>query len=485
MSEPAVHNKCSRHGCSLFIWLGVLLACLPVATVFAEPPNDPYYHSSGAWGQDAPDLWGLRHIGFTSPSSGESAWSLETGQTNPVIVAVIDSGIDYYHPDINPNTIWRNAAETPNGIDDDNDGYVDDLIGWNFVSDNNNPWDDAGHGTLVSGIIAAASDNGIGITGINWGARIMPLKVLNFSGAGRSSGIAEAIFYAVKHGARVINLSLGGQQISETERLAVDYAYKQGVLVVVAAGNSAENTKTYGLASLPNVIAVGASDVNDKRAGFSNWGEAVDIVAPGVNVLSLRARRTDVSLVSGQKNYKPGADFVGPEAKYYHATGTSFAAPYVTGVASLLFAHNPQLTPDQVKRMILQSARDIDVPGIDQFTGYGLVDAHAALQADPEFFIQCHISGVKVVREHGKLYVQVHGDVGADKLGKAWIELGKGEEPSKWKKISDNMTKPVQHGAITNLEVKHFKGGKQWTLRLIVEHKNGKRREQHFLLNLG
>ena len=139
----------------------------------------------------------------------------------------------------------------------------------------------------------------------------------------------------------------------------------------------------------------------------------------------------------------------------------------------------------QVRRMILQSARDIDTPGVDQFTGYGLLDAVAALKTDPEFFVAAHIEGVSVVQKDGAPHVRVTGSADADRFDRAWIEIGAGENPKKWTKVSRKIKKPVRNGTLDDLEAKHFGGAKQWTLRVITRHKNGKQRENRFLLKLG
>ncbi|MFQ5636249.1 MAG: S8 family serine peptidase, partial [Gammaproteobacteria bacterium] len=343
----------------------------------------------------------------------------------------------------------------------------------------------AGHGTHVAGVIAAESGNGRGIAGISRGVLIMPLKALNFMGRGRSSGIAEAIYYAVANGARLINLSLGGREISPVEGRAIDHAWDRNVLVVVAAGNTGEDTATYGPAASAHVLTVGASDANDERAGFSNWGASIDLVAPGVDVLSLRASRTDFALIAGLADYAPGDWFVGPDALLYRATGTSFAAPLVTGVASLVIAGNPDITAAELLRLLTQSARDIDVPGVDQFTGYGLLDARAALTQSPEFFLEVAIAGVTVAQREGRPVLQISGTADADRFDRAWIEIGAGSDPQSWKEVSKTIRTAVRDGALDELEVKHFAGAGQWTLRLIGKHRSGRQREARFVLDLG
>lgn len=463
----------------------LLFVSLATVVARAKEPNDPFYASSGTWQQSYADQWALKRIGFDAAEGQESAWQLESGAAKPVIVAVIDTGIDYLHPDLAKSNVWRNTAEKENGIDDDENGYVDDLIGWNFVDDNNNPWDQAGHGTHVAGVIAANSNNGLGIAGVNRGALIMPLKVLNFAGRGRSSGIAEAIYYAVANGARVINLSLGGAEISPIEQRALQHAWDNNVLIVAASGNSGVDTVDFGPAASAVVLTVGASDTEDRHAGFSNWGASVDLVAPGIDILSLRARNTDFALIAGLADYAPGEWFVGNDALLYRASGTSFAAPLATGVASLVVAKNPDVTAEKLMRILKQSARDIHVPGVDQYTGYGLLDARAALAQSPEYFLDVAIANVTVVQSGGKPRLQILGTVNADRLDHAWIEIGKGSDPDSWKKVSKKIKDTVAAGPLDELDVKHFAGASQWTLRLIGKHKDGQQREARFLLELG
>jgi subtilisin family serine protease len=446
------------------------------STIVGNEPDDPYFTGI--------DQWGLQRIGLLPQGSDESGWDIETGESSDVVVAIVDSGIDFFHPDLSRETIWQNPREQLNGEDDDGNGYVDDVIGWNFVDDDNNPWDLTGHGTHLAGIIAAATDNGEGIAGINRRARIMPLKALNFVGRGRSVTISEAIYYAVENGARVINLSLGGHHVSEIEKTAIDYAAQRDVLVVVAAGNEGADAGDYGPAGLDNVITVGASGPDDRRTTFSNWGTVVDLVAPGTDILSLRARRTDFILFSDATDYEAGRAFVGSDARYYRASGTSFSAPFVSGVASLILARDPSLDAASVRRMLLQSARDLQTPGLDHQTGYGLLDARAALAGDPDFFVEAFIKGVGVVQRGRTTYVRVTGTANADAFGSAWIELGAGENPADFRRASRAIQDPVRDGTLDDLEAEQFRGSGQWTLRLVTVHENGRRRESRFLLNL-
>ncbi len=444
--------------------------------------DDPYFSSKGSWNQKYDDQWAIKRVGFKS--TADSPWS-QIKKPRPVIVAVIDTGLDWNHQDISWDQIWQNKKEIPNnGIDDDGNGYVDDVIGWNFISKNNLPWDDDGHGTFVTGVIAATRGNGLGISGINPYAQIMVLKALNAFGHTRVSFIAQAITYAADNGARVINISVGGKKLTRTEQIAIDYAYARGAVVVVAAGNEATDIADFGPAGNDHVIAVAASDFADKPAGYSNWGAGIDITAPGNDVLSLRARATDLMRDIPEVKYRPGDAYVGADKRYYRASGTSFAAPIVAGVASLLLSANPDLTNEQVERILLQSARDLDVPGVDQLTGYGLLNAGSALQADPKFYITAEITGVNVLAEGGAQSLQVLGTANANQLKRYWVEVGSGKNPARWKRVSTDSTRAVKGAVLTIIPATEFQTSPTWIIRVIVEHQGGKSREARFDLQL-
>lgn len=457
-------------------------AARATARRITQLPNDRYFHSSGSLRAGLDDQWGLKRLGFAAaPPDGTG--SLWPKMATPVLVAVVDSGIDASHPDL-AGALWANPKEVAgNGKDDDRNGYVDDVLGWNFFDKSNNTWDNNGHGTFVAGIIAARTHDVAGIAGVNPWARILPVKVTDFDNKGDHLHITAGIYYAAQMGARVINVSIGGKRLTLGEQYAIDFAVKKGALVVVAAGNEGIDMADFSPAAVEGAITVAATDDRDRRAGFSNFGAKIDIAAPGVDILSLRARQTDLMAIYDRK-YKPGSNIVGEDRMYYRLSGTSFAAPYVAGVASLLFSINPRLTPEQVKRMILQSARDIEVPGFDRLTGYGLLDARAALNADPDHFIDARISGVAAARKDGQVYVVPSGVAAADRLERAWIEVGKGKDPSEWVKASAETTKPVQGGPLALVPASHFAGPGLWTIRLIVEHADGSRREARHELNL-
>ncbi len=446
--------------------------------------RDPYYLSRGSWGQDYDDEWAIKRVGFTNDDN--SAWNLLDSKAKPVVVAVIDSGLAWNHEDLSLENLWINENEIPeNGKDDDRNGYIDDVVGWNFVQKNNLPWDFGGHGTLLAGVIAGSQNNGIGIAGINPHAKIMVLKVVDDRGRTNAGLVAKAILYAAYNGARVINLSVGGRDLTLAGKLAIDYAHHKGTVIVVAAGNNGINVKDFGPAALNKVITVAATDPNDKRLGYSNWGQGIDIAAPGVDVLSLRARGTDLMRdVPGMK-YKPGENYVGKDKKYYRASGTSVAAPIVAGTASLMLSKYPHLTNKQVKRMLLHSAEDIEIPGFDQYTGYGLLDARAALSADPKFFVDALITSVKVVKTGKRPFVRVIGTADADQLKKAWVEIGAGEKPTEWKKVSWALSSSVRGAKLADIPTYLFAGSNRWTIRVITEHQNGRRREARSRLSFG
>gem|GEM_PF-2070688 len=255
---------------------------IPLALV----PNDPSY--SGQW-----------HL---PKISAPAAWDLTTGAG---VIAVLDTGLDAAHADFA--------------------GRV--LPGWDFVNGDANPADDQGHGTMVAGAAAAKGNNGVAVAGVCWNCQILPVKVLNSSGSGTYDAIAQGIVWAADHGARVINLSLGGSSSAQTLQEAVNYAWGKGVLLVAAAGNSATSTPMYP-AGYANVLAVAASDQNDRLASFSNWGTG-KVSAPGVGIYTT-ARGGGVS----------------------SASGTSLACPLVSGEAGLLLGRNPGLTAAQLRTAI-------------------------------------------------------------------------------------------------------------------------------------
>ncbi len=326
-------------------------------------PNDNYYNSWNTWGQSYQDSWGLHKI------YAQEAWDIETG-SDEIIVAVVDTGLDYNHQDIISN-IWVNEDEIPgNYIDDDGNGYVDDVQGWNFIKCSDDIKDGHGHGTHLAGIIAATTNNSIGISGVSWNSKIMALKSLNDDGYGITADLAEGIRYAVDNGARVINMSWGGAFISKLITEALDYAYAKGCVLVVAAGNFNSDAVEFFPANYKKAITVSAIDPNDQKAVFSNYGDVIDVSAPGVDVLSLRAEGTDM--------YKDNIHIV--NSYYYRASGTSMAAPYVTGLAALILSNHPDFSNEEVSLAIIYSTDDLGIAGKDNDFGEGRINIYRALE---------------------------------------------------------------------------------------------------------
>ena len=285
-------------------------------------PNDPYVSSGSEW-----------HL---AKIQAPEAWNLNTGSTNTVI-AILDSGINPAHPDLQGQT----------------------LSGYDFVNNSNAPIDDFGHGTAVAGVIVAAGNNGLGVVGVAYGARVLPVKVMDSSGFASYSCIAEGIKYAVDQGARVINLSMGGSSASSTLQDAVNYAWSNNVLVVAAAGNTANNTPQYP-AACDHVVGVSATEPDDTLATFSSYGDDVMLSAPGDTIWTTQR------------------DLNNPYGSW---RGTSFSSPIVAGVAALMISQNPSLSNSRIVALLQQTADDAGPTGYDPSFGYGRVNASQALIA--------------------------------------------------------------------------------------------------------
>jgi subtilisin family serine protease/sugar lactone lactonase YvrE len=317
-------------------------------------PNDPQF----------PGDWGLHNIGQTSGTpqddiDAEDAWSI-INQSPNVIVAVIDSGIDFNHPDLQAN-IWTNPNPGQHG-------YANDVHGWNFVAGNNNPQDDFYHGTHVSGTIGAVGNNGVGIAGVTWKVKLLPLKFLDSTGSGYTSDAVSAITYATAVGARILSNSWGGGGYSQALKDSIDAANTAGALFVVAAGNDSANSDqnpTYpaDFASA-NIISVAATDDNDQLADFSDYGtNSVQLAAPGVGILSTFPTVATAAMTEE-----------GLPTSYGQISGTSMATPHVSGVAALALAQNPSLTVAQLRALLL--ARVTELPQLG-----GLVQTAGRLNA--------------------------------------------------------------------------------------------------------
>ncbi|UCE61514.1 MAG: S8 family serine peptidase [Phycisphaerales bacterium] len=331
--------------------------------LYAEPdfivhadvvPNDPLFGF----------LWGMRNVGQSGGTPGADiratdAWDLWIGDPN-FRIAVIDTGVNYNHPDLGPN-IWANPGEIPgNGIDDEGNGYIDDVHGYDFINNDGDPMDDHYHGSHTAGTIGAVGNNSEGVVGVNWQCKIVALKFLGAGASGPISDAMEALQYAIEHDIKVSNNSWSGGNFSQAMYDTIQASQAIDHVFVAAAANNAwdlDATPRYPASyDLPNIITVAATDRNDDLASFSNWGlTGVDLGAPGVSVYSTVL----------------GTD-------YAYASGTSMAAPHVAGVVALLMSRDPTLSWQVAKDRILESTRPVASLAGLTVTG-GVLDAVAAL----------------------------------------------------------------------------------------------------------
>ncbi|UCD95090.1 MAG: S8 family serine peptidase, partial [Candidatus Zixiibacteriota bacterium] len=384
------------------------------------------------------------------------------------VVAIIDSGADLDHPDL-AGKIWMNPGEIPdNGLDDDNNGYADDVHGWDFCAtdnvleigaEDNDPTDEFGHGTHCAGIVAAGAGNGIGIVGVCSEARIMPLKILPIP---LTSKIARAIVYAADNGADVINMSFGFPYRSYLLEEAMSYAREKGVVLCASTGNSGVEEHNHPAAS-QYTIAVGASNDSDRVTDFSTYGDHMSVCAPGLSILSLRADSTDM-----YDDDEPGVHVISDN--YFVSSGTSMACPHVAGVAAWVRSISPGLTPDSVQRIIEASADDyVDPyglgdygPGWDIYSGYGRVNLREALQLTPS--IRAHIQSPRnsAIIANG---IDIMGIADGDDFERYVVEYGEGPLPATWRTIKVSSS-PVTDGLLTNWNTDEVMG---WhTIRLRV-----------------
>jgi serine protease len=293
-------------------------------------PNDPYYSYQ----------WHMSRIGM------ENAWDESTGAG--VTVAIVDTGVKQSLADL---------AQT---------NFVS---GYDFVNSDSDPTDDHGHGSHVCGTVAQSTNNSVGVTGIAYNCSIMPVKVLNASGSGTYTQIADGIYWAVDHGADIINMSLGGSSSNSTLQNACNYAWNNGVVVVCAAGNSNSSSPFYP-AAYTVCISVSAINSADGKASYSNYGSTIDICGPGGDDVD----RNGDGYIDGvlQNTFDSSGD------GYFFYYGTSMASPHVAGVAALVWAINPSLTNAEVRNILETTAEDLGAAGWDQYFGNGLVDAYAA-----------------------------------------------------------------------------------------------------------
>ena len=363
--------------------------------------------------------WGMHNTGQTQGVPGADihapeAWLRGAGDAR-VTVAIIDTGIDYYHPDLEAN-MWTNPGETPgDGIDDDGNGYIDDVHGYDFVSDDSDPIDDQVHGTHVAGIVGAVGNNVIGVSGVCWHVSLMGLKAFDEQGNGLVSSVVDAIQYAIRNGATVINASWGLSERSVALKEAIAAATGAGVVVVAAAGNGKTSFPVYP-AAYEDVLAVAATDSSDQRASFSNYGDYVDLAAPGENIYSTLSNN-----------------------RYGFLSGTSMSAPHVAGVAALVRARHPEFSAVEVRTILRNS---VDPVVSDTYIGSGRLNAAKAINIDvPLPLARLGLPAV-VFGE-----ITINGTAAGKNFASYALEYGAGIYPTNWTSIHTS-TLPVDAGAL-------------------------------------
>jgi subtilisin family serine protease len=453
---------------SFFIVIFLFTLVLPVEAGIT--PNDPYYLRQ----------WYLPKI------QADLAWT-KIRETPDITVAVIDSGVDINNPDLK-NNIWVNQKEIAgNGKDDDHNGFIDDVNGWDFVDNVPDPspkfepgWTEAGisHGTMVAGIIGAEGNNGIGVTGVTWKTKIMPLRVLNDKGEGKISSVIRAIDYAVANGADIINLSFVTFNYSEALQGAITRAYNAGVIVVAAAGNDQSNGEGRNTSKSPiypacmdgangenMVIGVAATDALDQKAPFSSYGfNCIDITAPGISFFN--------TVTYGGNPQAPDQNYDG------YWSGTSMAAPVVSGVMALVAQVNPDLSRNEIVNLVLGSADNISAlnPTYLGQLGHGRVNADRAVNLARDKMYD-HITRLLIAPATGVNKLRISsvsgavlneftipdfktgfnvssGDVNGDGESEIILAAEKGSEP--WIRIYDKKGKLLKQFLAYD---KSFKGG--------------------------
>ena len=397
----------------------------------------------------------------------EQGWDLQLASPD-VIVGVIDTGIDYNHEDL-IDALWINAGEDLNGngrvdssdfngLDDDNNGFIDDIRGWDFTdaptfpdggdfqTPDNDPFDENGHGTAVAGIIGATGNNKKGIAGLAFGCQIMNLRAGTSLGFLEEDDVASAIVYAVDNGARVINMSFGDDVASPLLRDVIQYAVNQNCVLVASAGNSASD-QIHFPSGFPETISVGASTESDNLAGFSNYGSSVDLVAPGVNILTTKLGNS-----------------------YGDFSGTSASAPLVSALAALILSRTPELSPESVKGLLTSTTDDLGTAGWDKLFAAGRINAFKALKSP--FFSIVRITAPELDQGFSSGFISVRGTAAGALLNEFSLELGVGETPENWSEVFRQTNRQIIDEEITALEINSLQDT-LYTLRLILGNKDG------------
>ncbi len=410
-------------------------------------PNDPYYVDN--------TLWGLKNIQMSS------AWDKSRG--DGVVVAVVDSGVAYTHPDLASN-MWINTGEIQNGLDDDGNGYIDDIKGYDFTTcriyypscvikvPDNDPIDINGHGTHVAGTIAAIGNNNLGVIGVAPNAKIMPLKGMSDDGRGLSSELSEAIVYAAHNGADVINNSWGCQITcisNEIIEAAVREAFNLGITVVFAAGNNNLDISNISPQNMPEVITVAATDLLNKKSSYSHFGVLIDAAAPGNSIMSTL-----------------------PSTSYGALSGTSMAAPHIAGVCALILSKNPSFTPEDVRQVIRGSVDEFDPNLLYPFIGFGRINASKALNVTS--VLQTHINplpnnGIYFAEDN---YVVINGDAYGQNFSHYQLFYKLDRPNESWIPVENSISHSVHNGLLGTLDIRNLAMGR-YLLRLTATTTSG------------
>ncbi len=421
--------------------------------VFNSPPNDSLYNQQ----------W------YHAKVSGAAAWTYYK-PIQKIILAVIDTGIDYLHPDLQ-GSLWVNTKEDlngnglldeqdVNGIDDDDNGYIDDVWGWDFtdapqyrdlgdyIDPDNDPMDEYynGHGTQIAGIISAQSDNLTGISGLVPGVQIMNLRAGTSQGYLEEDDVARAIVYAVENGAHIINMSFGDIVVSPFLQDAIRYAYSRGVTLVTSAGNSGTN-ETHYPSGFPETISVGAVNEADLLANFSSWGPTIDLVAPGVDILSTAIN-----------------------ASYSSVNGTSFSAPIVSAAAAILLAENPYLNQDQIRNLLRTNTVDLGEPGWDEKYGSGRIDLQRVAQNERKNSLTIHepLGGSSDTRNNIPVIITAQDQ----DLRSVKLEMGFGPDPDEWQILVSEYRYQIISDTLTILDLS-MAGDTTVSLRITITNLQG------------
>jgi subtilisin family serine protease len=441
-------------------------------------PNDPYFSTSGSYGQPRADQWDTKKI------RANLAWDSARGQG--VVVAVVDTGLDLTHPDIAGN-IWTNSGEIAgNGLDDDGNGYIDDVHGWSTALRTNELTDEPGHGTHVAGTIAAQDNNGVGTVGVAPDSKIMAVQAFSSREIADLFTLSQGLVYATQNGADVINNSWSMCQDSCPSNPlvedAVRAAHAAGAVVVFAAGNAAADLRNFAPQNMPEVIVVSATTPSDTLASFSNYG-LLDVGAPGsgdpndpnveegkYGILSLRSSNCFETHAACLPNLvvSPG---------YSRLGGTSMAAPQVSGAAALILSHHPEYSQEQVRQVIRRTSVDVGSAGYDSNFGHGRLDVGAmAAQQTP---LEALITMPLVINSSA---VPMSGSAAGSQFARYTIEYGVGTNPTSWTNLMTS-TVPVQRGGLYFWRADSLPDG-DYTLRLRAYKTNGAIFEDRHIFNL-